>query len=134
MTRPNWDEYFLVIAKAVALRADCSRRAVGCVLVDSRNRIISTGYNGAPAGDPGCLSGACPRGQLSYDEVAALSSYDMGAGTCISVHAEANALLYAPRIEPGTRAYITFQPCPTCFKLLRAAGINEIYVAQPEES
>lgn len=124
--RPDWDAYFLSLAQAVAARADCRRRQHGCVIVDADHRVISTGYNGAPAGDPGCLSGACPRGLLSYEEVASLTSYDEGPGRCISVHAEANALLYARASCKGATAYITGEPCPTCRKLLRGAGIERI--------
>lgn len=123
--RPDWDDYFLELARTVALRADCSRRRVGCVVVLD-NRVISTGYNGAPAGDPGCLSGACPRGQLGYNEVAPFTNYDTGPGRCIAIHAEANALLYARTNCVGATAYITDPPCPTCSKLLRAAGIERI--------
>lgn len=120
-TRPDWDDYFLRIAWAVAHRADCTRRRIGCVIT-LNNRVISTGYNGAPAGDPGCLAGACPRGQLSYREVAKDSPYD----NCIAVHAEANALIYARTSCVGATAYITDQPCPSCLKLLRGAGIERI--------
>lgn len=126
-SRPAWDDYFLTIARTVARRADCRRRQHGCVLVDADNRIIGTGYNGAPAGEPGCLSGACPRGNASYDEIRSLSSYDTpGPGFCISVHAEANALLYARTSCKGATAYVTGQPCPTCDKLLRGAGVERI--------
>ena len=59
--RPSWDEYFLAIARVVASRADCRRRQYGCVITVER-RIVSTGYNGAPAGEPGCLSGGLPAG------------------------------------------------------------------------
>jgi len=62
VNRPDWDSYFLAIAGTVSLRADCTRRRVGAVIVRN-HRIISTGYNGAPAGMPGCLNGACPRGK-----------------------------------------------------------------------
>lgn len=124
--RPGWDTYFLTIATAISERADCRRRRVGCVLVDSDRRIIATGYNGAPAGDVGCLEGGCPRGLLTYDEVTAFTSYDAGPGRCISLHAEANALLYARTSCKGATAYITDPPCPTCIKLLRGAGIERI--------
>lgn len=110
----------------VAQRADCTRRQVGCVLVDQDHRVIGTGYNGAPAGDEGCLSGGCPRGQLGYDEIAEFSNYDQGPGRCISIHAEANALLYARTSCKGAIAYITDPPCPTCLKLLRGAGVERI--------
>lgn len=66
--RPDWDVYFLGLAEAVSYRGDCTRSRVGAVLVQE-NRVVSTGYNGAPAGDPGCLTdGACPRGKhyLTY--------------------------------------------------------------------
>ena len=121
-SRPRWDDYFLRIANAVAIRADCTRRRVGCVIVDTDRRVVSTGYNGAPAGQPGCLSGACPRGLRGYDEIAKDSNYD----NCISVHAEANALIYARTSLRGATAYITDAPCPSCRKLLAGAGIERI--------
>ncbi len=63
--RPAWDDYFLSITKTVATRADCRRAQHGAVLVRD-NRIISTGYNGSPAGDElSCLAGDCPRGVVN---------------------------------------------------------------------
>lgn len=121
--RPDWDNYFLVIARAVGRRADCTRRQVGCVIVDTDNRIVGTGYNGAPSGRPGCASeGACPRGQLSYEVVPKDSNYD----NCIAVHAEANALIWSAYIPKGSTAYITDAPCFSCEKLLAGAGIERI--------
>lgn len=127
MTRPDWDVYFLGIAEVVAARADCTRRRFGAVLVKD-HRIVASGYNGAPAGDPGCLEGACPRGRMSDDEVAPGSSYDTGPGSCIAVHAEANALLYADRADArGSTLYLwgsqEYPPCEGCHRLLRAAGV-----------
>jgi dCMP deaminase len=114
----------LGIAKAVAARAKCTRRRVGAVLVTDK-RIIATGYNGAASGLPDCLDGACPRGQLGYDQVPGLGDYDRPGtpGFCIAIHAEVNALLYATRDTRGATAYITDQPCPGCRKALSAAGI-----------
>ena len=122
MSRPSWDEYFLGIAKAVSLRADCTRRRVGAVIVVD-GRIVSTGYNGAPAGAPGCLSvGACPRGKLTYEQQPADRDY----GLCVAVHAEANALLYAYRDVRGATLYCTDKPCVDCAKLIAGAGIKEV--------
>lgn len=119
--RPNWDEYFIGIASAVAGRADCVRRKVGAVVVNNR-RVRSTGYNGAPSGAPGCET--CPRRRST---VAPGSSYDTGAGTCVAVHAEANALLYADRADLiGATLYLTTDPCDGCMKLIRATGIVRI--------
>jgi dCMP deaminase len=123
-TVPSWDEYFLGIAQAVAARAKCVRRRVGAVLVLDK-RIIATGYNGAASGLPDCLEGACPRGQLDYDQVPGLGDYDRpgSPGFCIAIHAEVNALLFATRDTKGATAFITDQPCPGCRKALAAAGI-----------
>lgn len=120
--RPDWDTYFLTIAAAVATRAECTRRKVGAVVVRDR-RIIATGYNGAPAGQPSCLDGACPRGLCSTDQVAPGSSYDTGAGSCIAIHAEANALLHANGSLAGADLYITDEPCDGCARLIAGAGI-----------
>jgi dCMP deaminase len=125
--RPDWDTYFLGIAAAVAARADCSRRRVGAVIVQD-HRIVATGYNGAPAGRPGCLTnGACPR---AHSEVPEFSDYETGPGSCIAIHAEANALLYADRsrCEGGT-IYVTCEPCSWCLKLIDGAGIARVVAA-----
>ena len=128
-TRPDWDTYFLNIAQAVARRADCSRRQVGAIIV-RRNRIVATGYNGAAAGQPGCgTEGACPRARLSYEQMPAGSSYDTGPGSCIAVHAEANALLYADRDKcEGATIYCTEDPCGGCQRLIAGAGIDRIVI------
>lgn len=124
MIRPGWDTYYIGIAKAVAKRADCSRRQVGAVVVDHNNRIVSTGYNGSEPGGPSCLQGECPRARSG---VPPGSSYDTGAGACIAVHAEANALLYAGRDGTwGSTLYLTDPPCDGCMKLIKAAGIFKI--------
>ena len=140
MTRPGWDDYFLGIAVAVAARADCTRRQVGAVIVKD-HRIVATGYNGAPAGRPGCASaGACPRGRHFASLAGTMcycghawpcpahvdpgSSYDTGPGSCIALHAEANSLLYASRDAcEGATMYVTCEPCYGCLRLIRGAGI-----------
>jgi deoxycytidylate deaminase len=65
--RISRDDYGLRVAAAVALRADCTRRQVGAVIVAPDGSIVATGYNGLASGLPGCASaGACPRGQMAY--------------------------------------------------------------------
>ena len=121
--RPDWDEYFLSIARVVATRSDCTRRKIGAVIVRN-NRIAATGYNGAPSGTLGCFDLPCPRSQQSYNDVPADSSYDTGPGSCIAIHAEANALLYASRDNcEGATIYISDEPCDGCLKLIKGAGI-----------
>ena len=125
--RPDWHAWGVGIATAVAARADCTRRRVGAVVFDEANRILSTGYNGAPSGRLGCLDGGCPRGRLGHDELPANAPYeDPGSpGFCISIHAESNALLFAdPVRRRGGWIAITHPPCPGCQKLLANSGLR----------
>ena len=61
--RPDWDEYFMKVARLVSSRSTCLRRKVGAVLVKER-RILATGYNGAPGGLPHCEETGCLRERL----------------------------------------------------------------------
>jgi dCMP deaminase len=124
--RPSWDDYYLDIAVAVSARADCTRRKVGALVVFG-DRIVSTGYNGAPSGEPGCLTaGACPRGRRSKEDVTPGSSYDTGAGACIALHAEQNAILRAGRECRGAILYLTDHPCDGCARLIKGAGFDRV--------
>lgn len=125
--RPSWNEYFLNIANAVSARSDCERSRVGAVVVKDR-RIRGTGFNGAPAGKPGCDS--CPRRESGVHPG---SSYDGGPGACVAIHAEANALLYCDREDLiGATLYITRAPCYGCQKLIAAAGITRVVTPEGE--
>lgn len=121
--RLSWSEYFLSIAEAVSKRADCRRRAVGAVLTNSDHHIVATGYNGTRPGDAGCLSGACPRGQMSYEELKEFTDYS----NCIATHAEMNAILHAGQPVQDMVMYVTDKPCPSCEKTMYNAGICEVY-------
>lgn len=129
--RSSWTETWLKTALVIADRSNCVNRRVGAVIVNEHNRIISTGYNGAPAKHsaskkaPVC-AGVCPRGG-STDRG---SAYD----NCIAIHAEANALLFADRslIEGGT-IYVSSPPCFGCAKLIANSGLKEV-VARIGES
>lgn len=123
--RPSWDDYFLSIARAVAARADCRRAQHGAVIVDRFRRIVSTGYNAAPAGGASCMAGECPRGLLS-DDVLAHNHGDYV--NCIALHAEQNAIAHADRSRcDGATIYVTGAPCDMCGKLCTAAGLTVIH-------
>jgi dCMP deaminase len=118
--RPEWSTYFLGIALAVSARGDCLRCRVGAVLVGADNRILSTGYNGSYPGGPSCSAGECER---------CLSDQPSGSGyeSCIEVHAEANALLYASWEDcQGSTLYVTRKPCKDCTKLIRSSGAVKV--------
>jgi dCMP deaminase len=118
--RPDWDDYFLGIAAAVAARADCRRARHGAVIIKER-RIVATGYNASPAGGPSCLAGECPRGLLTAAELAHNAA---DYSNCVALHAEQNAVAHAS--GRGDTIYITGPPCDMCAKLVAAAGITRI--------
>ena len=122
--RPNWDEYFMEVAKLTAPRSTCLRRQVGAVIVKDRH-IIATGYNGAPRGLSHCDErGGCLRQELG---VPSGQRHEL----CRALHAEQNAIIQAATlgqsIEGGT-IYITHQPCAICSKMIINSGINRIVV------
>lgn len=134
MTRPSWDEYFLEIALVVSKRAACTRARYGCVLVSRDRRILSTGYNGAPAGERECTDGGCPRGCLTHEQLPGHTGGNHNYDDCVSVHAEQNAIARAcfNDMQGGT-AYLngtpvggrdSCKPCSSCLKLLHGAGIR----------
>ncbi len=115
-TRPSWDYYFMSITRQVATRSTCDRAQVGAVIVKDR-RILTTGYNGAPAGLPHC------------DDIGHL----MVDGHCVrTLHAEQNAILQAAlhgvSVQGGT-IYVTHQPCLTCAKMIINAGLLRVVYA-----
>lgn len=141
--RPSHDEYFMRMANLVATRATCLRRSVGCVLVNSRNHVLATGYNGVAAGAPHCnelvivelpmlsehtYPHACPGAR-------ALSGTNLAE--CAAVHAEQNALLQCRDVYQIAAAYITVAPCESCLKLFLNTLCERIVVgswyADPEE-
>lgn len=125
MKRPTWDEYGLELARVVATRATCSRDMVGAVILNARNRVVSTGYNGAASGEIHCVDGGCPRGRLSYEEQPPGGDYS----NCVSLHAEVNAIVDATTPLIDCTLYVTRKPCDYCAKVIRAAGIKRVVFA-----
>lgn len=131
-SRLSWVEWALGLCEAVAKRADCTRRQVGSVILDPEHRVVATGYNGYPAGKPGCASaGACPRGQKSKTEVLPMASYTAPESRCDALHAEENAILYARRDLRGCTIYINHEPCPNCRRVIAGTGIIHMFWSLP---
>ena len=129
--RPDKTNYYLNIAKAVADRSTCLRRRYGAVIVKNQ-RIISTGYNGAPREKENCCdTGRCWRKE---HDIPSGSMYE----ACLSAHAEMNAVIQgAPDEMEGAELYlwgcesdgapIQARPCKICQRLLLNAGIKSFY-------
>ena len=92
MERPEWDQYFLNIARVVAERSSCLRNKVGAVIVNNKD-IISTGYNGAPQYQKNCIEiGFCYRNKHSIK-----SGTQLEMCRAVGSHAESNAISLAAR-------------------------------------
>lgn len=119
--RPDWDHYFMEIAKVVAMRGNCIKRKVAAVIVKDK-RIISTGYNGTPRGVTNCSEGGCPRCNR-------FASSGSNLTECLCSHAEENAIVQAAyhgvSIKGGT-LYTTFSPCLICTKMIINSGLSEV--------
>lgn len=122
MNRPSTDVYMMAMAMMAASRATCSRRAVGCVMTNSLNHIVATGYNGVPRGMVHCGIEICPG-------IGAASGTQLDG--CMAIHAEQNALLQCPDTRDIVACYVTTQPCLTCTKLLLNTSCKEIIYLQP---
>lgn len=111
--RLPWDEYFFGLATNVSERATCSARKVGALIVHEK-RILATGYNGSPPGQPHCTEVGCL----------------LEEGRCVrTIHAEQNALMQCALYgisSKGSTLYCTCRPCWTCSKLVLAAGILRV--------
>ena len=119
--RPNWDDYFMQIARHVALRSNCIKRKVAALLVKDQ-RIISTGYNGTPRGIKNCNEGGCPRCHKI-----GVSGANLDA--CLCSHAEENSIVqsaYHGVNIKGATLYTTFSPCLGCTKMIINSGIQEV--------
>lgn len=119
--KPNWDEYFLTIAKTVSSRSSCIKRKVGAVVCRDL-KIITAGYNGTPRGVKNCNEGGCNRCNSFGESGAALDE-------CRCSHGEENAIVQASfhgqSVKEGT-LYTTYSPCMTCAKMIVNAGIKEV--------
>lgn len=126
------DSYYLEIAKTVATRSTCLRRNYGAIIVNA-DRIVSTGYNGAPRGDENCCDrGTCPR----IEKQVAHNTGDYS--DCCSVHAEQNAIihgtfsdmqgatLYLAGFDHESGDLLDAMPCPICHRMIKNAGIARV--------
>jgi len=107
MTRPSLDQVMLGVALCLSRRATCTKLAVGCVLTDSRGRIIGSGYNGVAHGMPHCIDTPC-----------AGHGTPSGSNSCVAVHAEMNALINCSDPSKIRTCYTTHAPCLQCTKTL----------------
>jgi dCMP deaminase len=112
----TWDEYGMSLASAVAAKSKDPSTQVGCVILDSENRVVSTGYNGLPRRVP--------------DDATILDNREIKLN--LVLHAEENALLFARQSLEGCTAYVwPMPPCSRCAAKLAQVGIMRVVAPKP---
>lgn len=138
--RRDKTNYYLDLAETVSQRCTCLRRHYGAVIVKN-DEVISTGYVGAPRGRANCTDlGYCIRQKLGIPRG---ERYEL----CRSVHAEANAIISAPRdkmidstlylvgVEVDTGNYVKNGICCSmCKRMVINAGISYVVVRDDHDN
>lgn len=107
MSRISSDKVYLEMAKTLALRSTCLDKQVGCIIINAKNEIIASGYNGSPRGELHCIDlGYCIK-EAFHD-----------INKCPSAHAEQNALLQCRTPEQIHTIYLTLSPCISCIRII----------------
>ena len=132
MDRISKQQYYLNIADSVSQRSTCLRKHYGAIIVNN-DEIISTGYNGAPRHTLSCYDNKeCLKHKLHTSQGVA---YDT---SCLSVHAEQNAIISASRRDmidgilylscrdAHTNELCDCMPCNMCIRLIINAGIKRV--------
>ncbi len=120
----KWDQRFMSLAQEISTWASCYKesRKIGCVIVKNK-RIMTTGYNGAPAGLKTCKErGECLRRKLGI-------ASGTRAEVCYAIHAEQNAIIQAAKLGvsiDGATLYCTHQPCSMCARIIINTGIKRV--------
>ena len=132
--RPTKDLYYLAMAEVASTRGTCLRRRFGSVIVKD-DRIVSTGYVGAPSGRQNCCDiGYCFR---EANNIPHGAMYER----CRSSHSEMNAIinaskeemkgatLYLVGVEPDG-SYTNADCCAMCKRVIINSGIEKVVAKQ----
>lgn len=136
--RPSREVACMAMANVMAQRGTCSRKQVG-VVIAKEGRILSTGYNSAPAGMSHC-NHECDCNyrllKLPYQDGNDHNSECKAhpAKVCnVVVHAEINAIVWAAKhgiATDGADLYTTYSSCLNCAKAVINAGIERYYYTE----
>ena len=130
MARTSKTEYYLAMAKTVAMRSPCSRRKFGAIIVKN-DAILSSGYNGSCRGVLNCGEDIECLKDLNNEERYKSYTY------CPAVHAEQNAIINAARSGVSVLDSTMYlspldqkdgdRSCHLCMRVMINAGIRELY-------
>lgn len=110
----KWDARFLDLTALVGSWSKDPSTKVGAAIADSRNRVISLGFNGPPRG--------------VQDD----SNIDRETKLRRTLHAEQNALAFARYDVSGCTLYVTHHPCARCAAQIAQAQIRRVVCNAPD--
>lgn len=111
-----WNKRFLGLATHVASWSKDPSTKVGAVIADSKNRIISLGFNGFARG-------------VEDDE----RLNDRATKYAMVLHAEENAILFAGKNLSDCSIFVSgLPPCSHCASLIVQCGIKKVYAWKQE--
>lgn len=111
----SWDEYFMGIALLLGHRSKDPNTQVGACIVNDKNRIVGTGYNGLPIG--------CHDDEFPW----AKTGEFLETKYPFVCHAELNAILNNIGMDlRNCKIYTALFPCNECTKAIIQSGITEV--------
>lgn len=133
--RPSQLDVLKGMVTLVASRSTCKRGSNGAIIYDDKGVLVRSGYNGALSGQDHCEH-PCSCG---YFDNPISGQWHMDGCTfkkpCrISVHAEANAILWCAREGvrvAGMSMVTTTSPCYNCSQMIVQSGIKHVEYLRP---
>lgn len=114
----KWNKRWIQIAELVASWSEDRSTKVGSVIVDSRNNLISIGWNGFP------------RGVLDKEE-----RHERPLKYLVCEHAERNSIFNVAAMGNSTKdciMYTLWFPCCDCARAIIQSGIKELFCEKPD--
>ncbi len=109
MSKSSWDTRWSMILAVVAEWSEDTSSKYGAVIVDGRQRLLSTGFNGIPQGI---------KLEAKHHQRPDKHYY--------FIHAEVNAILNSSTPVVGCTMYVLKPPCAACAGIIINSGIKAV--------
>ena len=120
--KPKFDAFYWAIVEAAAAQSVATRHKIGALVV-TPSGMLSSGWNGMPAGMNNCCESSLVEDEDNPGKVRWKSNPEV-------IHAERNAIDKMTREGVSTKGSILFvsrAPCFECAKALHGLGLKAIY-------
>jgi len=128
MLKEKDKELYKNLLKCFESKSTCARVKVSAIIVKN-GRVISTGWNGVPAGHIHCEDVFKGKDVLDENVKAEHKEYSDKN----EIHAEQNCLMASAKNGVSTEGcdmFVSISPCTACAKLIIASGIKNVYYVE----